>query len=187
MRGLFYTTRESLIPKGAVKVGDKHSDAVAYLYPSASARSLGKPAMIVFYGQQSKPVARFYYQTDAEREAAVKKWFDARQVHAARKLEHAAERASAVATVKFEVGKTYQDRSSCDYDTIYSFTVVSRTDKQLTFLEYGKMKRRGIYVYNGVEQCKPHGAYSMCTIISADRENAYGKDSISQKTAARTP
>src|SRR5271157_6029620 len=120
MRGLFYTTRESLIPKGAVKVGDKHSDAVAYLYPSDNTRSLGKPAMMVFYGQQSKPVARFYYLTDAEREAAVKKWFSTRQAHAARKIEHAAEPASPLATVKFEIGKTYQDRSSCDYDTIYS-------------------------------------------------------------------
>ena len=100
MRGLFYTTRESLIPKGAVKV------------------------------------------------------------------------ASAVASVKFEIGKTYQDRSACDYDTIYSFTVVSRTAKQLTIEGHGKTCRRGIYVYNGVEHCKPHGTYSMCAVISADRENA---------------
>jgi len=170
MRGLFYTTRESMIPKGAVERRDDQSDAIAYLYPSDSARSLGKPALMLFYGQQAKPVARFYYLTDDERERAVTKYFTGRRIHAARKLERVAERRTNVATVRFEVGKTYQDRSACD--TIYSFTIVSRTDKQLTFLEYGGTKRRGIYVYNGVEQCKPHGTYSMCTIISADRENA---------------
>jgi hypothetical protein len=28
---------------------------------------------------------------------------------------------------------------------------------------------RGVYVHDGVEHCKPHGTYSMCAIISADR------------------
>jgi ABC-type phosphonate transport system ATPase subunit len=124
MRGSFYTSREFIIPKGAQKVSDKLSDAVAYLYPSDSARSRGKPALLVFYGQQSKPVARFYYLTEAEREAAVRKWFGARQQHAANIARHKAERSTAVATKRFEVGKTYYDRSSCDWDTIYSFTIV---------------------------------------------------------------
>jgi hypothetical protein len=29
--------------------------------------------------------------------------------------------------------------------------------------------RRGVHVSDGVEHCKPHGTYSMCAIISADR------------------
>jgi hypothetical protein len=168
-RGRFYTPRESLIPKGALKVSDKLSDAVAYLYPSDSGRSRGKPAMMVFYGEQSKPVARFYYLTELEREHAVKRYFDGRQQHAAAKIERQAKIKQEVATVKFQVGKTYHDRSSCDWDTIYSFEIVARTDKTLTINERGKTYRRGIYVYEGVESCKPHGTYSMCSVITADR------------------
>lgn len=47
-------TREFYIPKGAVKVADKQSDAVAYLYSTPA----GQPAVRVFYGKQSKPVGR---------------------------------------------------------------------------------------------------------------------------------
>ena len=79
----------------------------------------------------------------------------------------AKKRLADAATVKFEVGKTYYDRSACDWDTIYAFKVVARTEKQLTIEEHGETYRRGIYVYDGVEQCKPHGTYSMCSVISA--------------------
>lgn len=171
MKGRFYTPRESRIPKGSLKVSHKHSDAVAYLYTSDNhGRSHGKPAMMVFYGSQSKPIARFYYNTEGEREAAIKRYFDARQQHDAAKAEARSNRLSEVATVKFQVGKTYHDRSSCDWDTIYSFKIVGRTEKQLTIEEHGKTYKRGIYVYNGVESCKPHGTYSMCSVIRADRE-----------------
>ena len=169
MKSRFYTPRESLIPKGALKVSDKLSDAVAYLYPSDSARSRGKPALMVFYGQQCKPTARFYYPNEKEREAAVRRYFDGRRQHDARKAERQASRLTETATVKFEVGKTYCDRSSCDWDTIYSFEIVARTEKTLTIKEHDKTYRRGIYVYEGVEHCKPHGTYSMCSVISATR------------------
>lgn len=70
--------------------------------------------------------------------------------------------------VRFEVGKTYYDRAMSDYDTIYAFDVIARTAKQLTIKERDKTYRRGVYVYNGVECCKPHGTYSMCSVIRAD-------------------
>jgi hypothetical protein len=74
--------------------------------------------------------------------------------------------------VRFKAGKTYQCRSLCDWDTIVSFVVVSRTAKMLTIRERGiKPYRRGIFVLDGVEKCKPHGTYSMCPVISADRES----------------
>ena len=75
-------------------------------------------------------------------------------------------------TVKFEVGKTYHDRACCDWDTIYSFEIIARTATQLTIKEHNKIYRRGIYIYEGVEYCKPHGTYSMCSVISANRESA---------------
>jgi hypothetical protein len=165
MRGTFYGSREFQIPKGAQKVSDKRSDAVAYLY----ANDRGQPCEMVFYGNQSKPVQRYKHRTEAAREQFIKRAFEARQQHQARKSERHAERASATATKKFEVGKIYHDRSSCDWDTIYSFEIIARTDKQLTIKEHDKTYRRGIYVYDGVECCKPHGTYSMCAVISADR------------------
>src|SRR5271157_5416680 len=72
-------------------------------------------------------------------------------------------------TTKFEIGKTYSTRSLCDYDTIFRFEIVSRTAKQMTYRNRfcGDIKRRGIYVYAGVEQCKPFGTYSMCPVIRA--------------------
>ena len=72
----------------------------------------------------------------------------------------------------FEVGKTYATRSICDHDCIYSFTILSRTAKQVTVDVHGKTVRRGLSVADGVEQFKPFGSYSMCAIISADKQAA---------------
>jgi hypothetical protein len=166
MKSRFYTPREALIPKGALKVSDRRSDAVAYVYTNAS----GKPCARVFYGQQAKPVAAHYYRNEADREASIRRYFEARQQHDAAKAEQAAQRKVATATKVFEVGTTYYDRAMSDWDTIYAFKIVGRTAKQLTIEERGeKTYKRGIYVYDGVECCKPHGTYSMCSVIRADR------------------
>ncbi len=74
-------------------------------------------------------------------------------------------------TKQFQAGTTYTARSACDYDTVFSYRVVSRTAKQLTIerLNRGDTVKRGVYVWNGVESCKPDGTYSMCPVINADR------------------
>jgi hypothetical protein len=51
---------------------------------------------------------------------------------------------------------------------VFSFTILARTAKSVTVDVHGKTVRRGISVYEGVEQFKPFGSYSMCAIISAD-------------------
>jgi hypothetical protein len=63
--------REFYIPKGAFKVSDKLSDAVAYVGNNRH----GKPCAVVFYGKQAKPVADYYYRDEAERAEAVEKLF----------------------------------------------------------------------------------------------------------------
>lgn len=68
-------SREFYIPQGAVKVADKQSDAVAYLYTA----SQGSPCARVFYGKQSKPVASYRYRSDAERERNVRALFEGRR------------------------------------------------------------------------------------------------------------
>ena len=70
---------------------------------------------------------------------------------------------------RFEVGKVYASRSACDHEAIFKFTILARTAKTVTVTVFGNTVKRGISVYNGVEQFKPHGSYSMAVIISADR------------------
>lgn len=69
---------------------------------------------------------------------------------------------------KFVVGRTYWDRSTCDYDTVFEFKVIARTAKRMTFLKHGKEVTKGIYEVDGVEHCKPNGTYSMCAVIDAE-------------------
>lgn len=71
-------------------------------------------------------------------------------------------------TKTFEAGKTYATRSICDSECIFSFTIVARSAKQVTVKVHGNIVKRGLSVYEGVEQFKPFGNYSMCAIISAD-------------------
>ena len=73
-------------------------------------------------------------------------------------------------TTTFEVGKTYSTRSLCDYDCIFSFTVIARTAKQVTLESnaWGQQKR-GIRIYDGIETCRPLGTYSMSPTIRADK------------------
>lgn len=70
---------------------------------------------------------------------------------------------------KFEVGTTYWTRSICDHDCVFTFKIVRRTAKQITFEQHGKLRTRGVYIADGVEHCKPNGTYSMCAVISADK------------------
>jgi hypothetical protein len=88
-------SREFYVPKGAVKVTDKKSDAVAYLYSGgASARAGGKPVPCarVFYGKQAKPVAAYQYLDETKRADAIVRLFQARQAWADAKAKRAAER-----------------------------------------------------------------------------------------------
>jgi len=74
--------------------------------------------------------------------------------------------------IQFQVGKTYATRSICDSECVFSFTIMARTAKQVTVQVHGKTVKRGLSLYDGVEQFKPFGNYSMCAIISADKQAA---------------
>jgi hypothetical protein len=74
--------------------------------------------------------------------------------------------------MKFRVGSTYATRSICDHNCIFSFTILARTAKTVTVKVHDKIVRRGLQVWNGVEQFKPFGSYSMCAVISADKSAA---------------
>lgn len=73
---------------------------------------------------------------------------------------------------QFEVGKTYYDRSACDYDCVFRFTIKARTAKTVTTEVHGKTVKRGLSSYCEVEQFKPFGNYSMAAVVRADKEYA---------------
>lgn len=65
---------------------------------------------------------------------------------------------------KFQVGQTYATRSVCDHDCVIRVTVARRTAKTIT-TDGGKTLR--VSEYDGAEQVKPWGSYSMAPIVSA--------------------
>lgn len=69
----------------------------------------------------------------------------------------------------FEVGSTYTTRSACDSNSVYEFVVTNRTKSFVTLQERGKsLGRKKIFQdTDGREYCKPHGDYSMATILKA--------------------
>ena len=64
-------TRADFIPRGATRIGHRHSDAVCYIYENAS----GQPCAMGFAGRRQKPDFRFRYTTTARREEAVRQYF----------------------------------------------------------------------------------------------------------------
>jgi hypothetical protein len=82
--------REFYLPTGlgAVKVSDKASDAVAYLYTDPR----GRPCARLFYGKQAKYVWAYSFRTADDRAAAIARGFKHRQEWNARKAEQAAAR-----------------------------------------------------------------------------------------------
>lgn len=68
---------------------------------------------------------------------------------------------------KFQIGHTYFVRSICDYDTVFAFEVLDRSEKTITLKVHGKLVRRTVRVFDGIEQCSPLGRYSMSPVLTA--------------------
>ncbi len=68
---------------------------------------------------------------------------------------------------KFEIGKTYQTRSACDHDCIFSIEVTARTEKTVTVKIHNRVKRCKITLRDGVETCAALGTYSMSPTFRA--------------------
>lgn len=75
---------------------------------------------------------------------------------------------------QFQIGKTYSTRSIGDHNAVFSFTIISRTQKSVTVREDGALTtvQRRVQSRDGVEQFMPYGNYSMAPTIRADREHA---------------
>lgn len=81
--------REFYLPKGARKVADKQSDAVAYLYDVPTRHRVGA---LVFFAAQAKPVWHYTFKDEAAREAAIRRAFEGRRASLAFKAEQKAKR-----------------------------------------------------------------------------------------------
>jgi hypothetical protein len=86
-------------------------------------------------------------------------------------------------THQFQVGATYQTRSIGDHNCIISCTIAARTNSTVT-LTNGKKFR--VSEYNGAEQFRPWGSYSMAPIMDA-RDDARILDASKVERVAPAP
>lgn len=81
---------------------------------------------------------------------------------------------------EFEVGKTYQMRSACDYDCVWTYKVVARNIKTIYIqqiksngekckVQYFRVIK-SLTVYRKAESIRPLGKFSMAPVLSADNE-----------------
>lgn len=70
----------------------------------------------------------------------------------------------------FEVGSTYQARSACDSDCIWTLEVISRTAKFVTLkdVDTGATMRVGVRSHDGEEWASLFGSFSMAPVIRAE-------------------
>jgi hypothetical protein len=73
--------REFYIPKGATKIADKLSDAVAYIYPILRADGVRKFGGLGFHGKAQKPDWHFTFSTEERRADHIAKAFENCRLH----------------------------------------------------------------------------------------------------------
>lgn len=76
---------------------------------------------------------------------------------------------------KFEIGKAYACSSNCNHECVWTFSVIRRTAKTVTFRDkYGEEKTcrisADISSYRNAETVFPLGRYSMAPMLDADDE-----------------
>ena len=146
-------TREFNVPAAkfkAVLVKDKKSDAIAYIWTQPGIGGAEYFLMKVFYGKQGKPAAYYRYKTAQEREAAVKRFFVARQEVGAYKSKRAAERKAFVNP--YQVGQIFRCSWGYDQTNIDYFEVVARTEKTVTVRE---IAAKSVETSSMIGQCTP--------------------------------
>lgn len=103
--------REFYIPKGAMKIADKKSDAVAYLREYQGPKGTRYQA-VAFLGKSFKPCGNYNFQSAERRAAWLKEIFAGRQATMAYKAKRAAEKKAFVNP--FKVGDLF--RTCWGYD-----------------------------------------------------------------------
>jgi hypothetical protein len=125
--------REFYIPKKSVKVTDKLSDAVAYVYDSANPAGGKTPYAAIFFGKQAKPYTHYRYRTAERREASIKLAFESRRKSLAFKAEQRAKRLAWVPNYK--VGEILHTSWGYDQTNVEFFEIVEAKGKFVTLRE----------------------------------------------------
>lgn len=120
--------REFYIPKGATKIADKKSDAVAYIYELN-----GAPYALAFFAKQAKPVWHHRFRNDASRSKHIAETFTARQETIAYKAKQDAERKAW--RHDYKVGDVLRTCWGYDQTNVEFFEVTEVTGKMLTLRE----------------------------------------------------
>jgi len=125
--------REWYIPKGAVKIADKQSDAIAYLYV---AKHTGSICAKMFYGKQTKPVWALRFRNEQERAERIERGFQHRCDVLARKKEERAKRTAFKHSYK--PGDIFRRSWGYEQTNIDYYEVIATTDKTVTVREIAR-------------------------------------------------
>lgn len=72
---------------------------------------------------------------------------------------------------KFEIGKEYSMRSAGDYNCIWTYKVIARTENTITITDGKETKKcrinKQLSAFNNTESVKPLGTYSMAPTLRA--------------------
>lgn len=130
----FTPSREFFIPKGAIKIVDKRSDAVAYLYTT----KVGNPGAMTFVGKQAKPLTHFTYRDEGRRAKAVESIFVTRRSTLAAKAERDAKRKAFVHAYK--VGDVFRTCWGYDQTNVEYFEIVEVLGKFVMLRELAQAR-----------------------------------------------
>lgn len=75
-------SRESFHPANAIKIADKQSDAVAYVWGAGD-----RLRAVIFFGKQSKPIGNYRFISATSRERTIVTYFERRRRHHQMKQE----------------------------------------------------------------------------------------------------
>jgi hypothetical protein len=73
--------------------------------------------------------------------------------------------------VRFEPGMTYFATSACRHDCTYTITILSRTEKMVTYMDDDRRRRSKLRHDNDGEYIIPE-MYSMAPVFRAKNQNA---------------
>ena len=108
--------RTFYIPKGAIKIADKQSTAVAYLFDGAKG---ARPGAVCFAGKADKPTHRYTFKDAGRREQFVKQFFTAVREREGWRVQQREKRKGFVHNVV--VGDIYRTSWGYDQTNVESF------------------------------------------------------------------
>jgi hypothetical protein len=161
------------IEMNSIKVSDKHSDAVAYLYTS---KRNGKPGAQVFFGKQSKPVEWGTYGNEAFREKRLKEMFASRQAHLASIKKYQDERNAYVND--YAVGDVLYTSWGYDQTNVEFFEVVAVKGKMVTVRQIGATYEQTGSMSGSVIPCPGQFVMSHSVFAGQELVRRARKDSI---------